>query len=174
MLTTAHRLPGPSAVRYPRGSGPGIDPGQGLEELAVGRAEVRRRSARGTRRLAILAFGPVLHAALDAAAAFDATVVDMRFVKPLDRELVLALAQDHEAFVTVEENVVAGGAGAGVGELLAAAGVSIPLLHLGLPDRIVDHGDPAVLMAQVGLDAAGIGAAIRHRFAWPAEAAPPG
>jgi len=169
MLSTAHRLPGPAAVRYPRGSGPGIDPGQGLDDVAVGKADVRRRSTRAARRLAILAFGPVLHAALDAAAVFDATVVDMRFVKPLDRELLLALAADHDAFVTVEENVVAGGAGAGVGELFADAGVAKPMLHLGLPDRIVDHGDPVVLMAQVGLDAAGIQATVASRFAWAAE-----
>jgi 1-deoxy-D-xylulose-5-phosphate synthase len=174
LLTTAFRLPGPSAVRYPRGSGPGVAPGDALEAVPVGKAEVRRRTARAADRIAILAFGPVLHAALEAAAAFDATVVDMRFVKPLDRALILALACEHDAFVTVEENVVAGGAGAGVGELLAEAGVPMPLLHLGLPDRVVDHGDPAVLLAEVGLSAKGIASAIARRFAFaaPADAEP--
>jgi 1-deoxy-D-xylulose-5-phosphate synthase len=106
----------------------------------------------------------MLHPALAAADELDATVANMRFVKPLDVELVLRLSREHDALVTVEENVVAGGAGSGVAEALAAAGVAVPVLHLGLPDRVVDHGDPAVLLARVGLDAAGIAAAVRARF----------
>jgi 1-deoxy-D-xylulose-5-phosphate synthase len=112
----------------------------------------------------ILAFGAPLAAALVAAEANEATVVNMRFVKPLDVELVLSLARDHDALVTVEENVVAGGAGSAVAEALAAAGVEIPLLNLGLPDAFIDHGDPAFLLAQCGLDAKGIGEAMLRRF----------
>jgi 1-deoxy-D-xylulose-5-phosphate synthase len=171
MLTTAFRHDGPAAVRYPRGAGPGaaIDPA--LTALPIGKAQVRRESRRRKHRLAILAFGAPLTAALEAGETHDATVVDMRFVKPLDLELVLALARDHEAFVTVEENVIAGGAGSGVVEALAAAGVELPVLMLGLPDAFLDHGDPAFLIAQVGLDAKGIAAAIARRFGPHAEKA---
>jgi 1-deoxy-D-xylulose-5-phosphate synthase len=137
----------------------------------VGKGVVRRESRRRAHRIAILAFGAPLAAALEAAEAHDATVANMRFVKPLDIELVLSLARDHEALVTVEENVVAGGAGSAVAEALAAAGVERPLLMLGLPDAFIDHGDPAFLLAQYGLDANGIAAAITRRFAsGPAEA----
>jgi 1-deoxy-D-xylulose-5-phosphate synthase len=151
-------------VRYPRGSGPGAAIDASLATLPVGKAAVVRESRRRNDRVAILAFGSPLAAALVAGEAVDATVVNMRFVKPLDVELVLTLSPNHDAFVTVEENVVAGGAGSAVAEALAAAGVEIPLLNLGLPDAFVDHGDPAFLLAQCGLDAKGIEEAIARHF----------
>jgi 1-deoxy-D-xylulose-5-phosphate synthase len=106
----------------------------------------------------------VLHAALEVAEQFDLTVANMRFIKPLDTELVLQLAASHDALVTVEEGAIMGGAGSAVLETLAAAGIVMPLLQLGLPDRFIDHGDPAVLMSQCGLDAEGIAASVRQRF----------
>ena len=127
------------------------------------KGEIRRDSKR--RRIAILAFGSVLHAALAAADELDATVANMRFVKPLDVDLVLSLSRNHDALITVEENVIAGGAGSAVAESLSAAGVAVPILHLGLPDAFPDHGDPALLLTEVGLDAKGIAAAIEARFA---------
>ncbi len=164
LLTTAFQLGTPAAVRYPRGAGPGaaIDPL--LTTLPVGKGVVAREAKRRGNRIAILAFGAPLAAALEAAETHDATVANMRFVKPLDADLVLQLARDHDALVTVEENVVAGGAGSAVGEALAAAGVEIALLSLGLPDAFIDHGDPAFLIAQSGLDAKGIAASISRRF----------
>ena len=162
MLTTAFTLDTPAAVRYPRGAAPGVAIERELKPLAVGKGEIRREGKR--HRIAILAFGTVLHAALAAAEEIDATVANMRFVKPLDAELVAHLARSHEALVTVEENVVAGGAGSAVAEALAAAGLSVPILHLGLPDTFMDHGDPAVLLEHCGLDAKGIAASILQRF----------
>ena len=164
MLFTAVTLGSPAAVRYPRGTGPGaaIDPV--MRALPVGKAEVRRTSSRRTHRIALLAFGSVVHPALAAAEELDATVVDMRFVKPLDVELVVRLARDHDAIVTIEEGVVAGGAGSGAAEALAAHDVTVPMLHLGLPDAFIDHGDPAFLLSHVGLDAKGIAAAVHARF----------
>ena len=159
-LTTAFRHDHPVAVRYPRGSGIGaaIDPG--LVEWPWGKGVLRRRG----KGIAILAFGTVLNPALAAAEKLDASVADMRFAKPLDEALVLEMAGSHEAIVTVEEGCIAGGAGSAVGECLAAAGLARPLLHLGLPDRFIEHGDPARLLAQCGLDAPGIEQAIRQRF----------
>jgi 1-deoxy-D-xylulose-5-phosphate synthase len=165
MLTTAFRLGTPAAVRYPRGSGPGVAIDPALTTLAVGKGEIRREAKRRTRRIAILAFGPMLHPALAAADKLDATVANMRFVKPLDTALVAALAREHDALVTVEENVIAGGAGSAVAEALAAAGIVVPILHLGLPDAFPEHGEPQALLSAVGLDAAGIAAAIEARFA---------
>jgi 1-deoxy-D-xylulose-5-phosphate synthase len=162
MLTTAFLLDTPAAVRYPRGAGPGAAIDRELKPVPIGKGEIRRDSKR--RRIAILAFGSVLHAALAAADELDATVANMRFVKPLDTDLVCYLARIHEALVTVEENVVAGGAGSAVAEALAQAGFAVPILHLGLPDAFVDHGDPAVLLEQCGLDARGIAASIVQRF----------
>jgi 1-deoxy-D-xylulose-5-phosphate synthase len=159
-LSTAFGRDHPVTVRYPRGSGVGVAIEPGLSSWPWGRGE-RRRSGQ---RIAILAFGTLLYPALQAAEVLDATVANMRFVKPLDRELVLALAREHDALVTVEEGCVMGGAGSAVGELLAAEGVQRPLLMLGLPDRYVEHGDPALLLAQCGLDAAGIERSIRERF----------
>jgi len=165
MLTTAFRLGTPAAVRYPRGSGPGVAIEPALTTLPVGKGEIRREGRRRPRGVAILAFGSMLHPALAAAEALDATVANMRFVKPLDVNLVLALARGHDALVTVEENVIAGGAGSAVAEALAAAGISMPILHLGLPDAFPEHGDPAFLLGEVGLDAKGIAASIEARFA---------
>jgi 1-deoxy-D-xylulose-5-phosphate synthase len=159
-LTTAFRQDHPVAVRYPRGAGAGVPVSSALEELPWGRGEVRRR---GT-RVAILAFGTLLHPALAAADKLDATVADMKFVKPLDVELVLELARTHEAFVSIEEGATMGGAGSAVGEALAAAGLTMPLLQLGLPDRFVEHGDPGKLLALCGLDAAGIERSVLERF----------
>jgi 1-deoxy-D-xylulose-5-phosphate synthase len=164
MLYTAFTLDTPTAVRYPRGSGPGVAIEAEMHALPVGRGEIRREGKRRPHRVAILAFGSMLHPALAAAEEIDATVANMRFVKPLDAELILKLAREHDALVTVEENVVAGGAGSGVSELLAANDVTVPMLHLGLPDRFVDHGDPAQLLAQVGLDAPGIATSINAHF----------
>jgi len=165
MLDTALACGAPAAVRYPRGSGPGSAIEHDAQTLPLGRGEVRRQGrAQPGRRIALLAFGSMLAPALAAAEAFDATVANMRFVKPLDADLVRELAHTHDALVTLEENVVMGGAGSAVLEALAADGGAVPVLQLGLPDAFVDHGDPALLMKECGLDAAGIGAAIRQRF----------
>jgi 1-deoxy-D-xylulose-5-phosphate synthase len=160
MLYTAFTLDTPSAVRYPRGSGPGADVVKQMSALHVGRGEIRREG----KRVAILAFGSMLQPALAAGADLNATVANMRFVKPIDRELAYRLAASHDLLVTVEENVVAGGAGAAVAEALAADGVCVPVLHLGLPDAFVEHGDPQLLLADCGLDAPGIARAIRERM----------
>jgi 1-deoxy-D-xylulose-5-phosphate synthase len=167
MLYTGFRLDGPVAVRYPRGSGPGTPVSSAMTELPLGRGAVRRESARRHHRVALLAFGPMLAPAMQAGAALDATVVNMRFVKPLDVPLLLRLAGDHAAFVTVEENVVAGGAGSAVAEAVSAAGITVPMLHLGLPDRFPDHGEPAAILRECGLDADGITAAVLARFPAP-------
>jgi 1-deoxy-D-xylulose-5-phosphate synthase len=164
LLTTAFQLGTPAAVRYPRGAGPGVAIDQALTSVPVGKGVVVREAKRRSNRVAILAFGAPLAAALEAAETHDATVVNMRFVKPLDVELMLQLARDHDALVTVEENVIAGGAGSAVGEALAIAGVEIPFLTLGLPDEFIDHGDPAFLIARSGLDSKGIAASISRRF----------
>ena len=160
MLTTAYHYPGPAAVRYPRGAGIGAAIGEELTSIEIGKGEVQRQG----KGVAILAFGSMVTPSLGAAADLDATVVNMRFVKPLDVELVKGLAADHEYLVTVEEGAVMGGAGAAVAEAMAAAGVVKPLLILGLPDKFIDQGDPAALLASVGLDATGIAASIRARF----------
>ncbi|MGE4532385.1 1-deoxy-D-xylulose-5-phosphate synthase [Halomonas sp.] len=171
MLSAAYHHPGPAAVRYPRGTGPGAEIPAHLEPLPIGKAETRRESgARAGRRIALLAFGSLNTPAVEVAERLDASHLNMRSVKPLDRDAVLAAAADHDLLVTLEENVVAGGAGGAVGELLAAEGVTAPLLHLGLPDAFVEHGKPAELLAECGLDAAGIEAAIRRRLAGDAAA----
>ncbi|MEH6458992.1 1-deoxy-D-xylulose-5-phosphate synthase [Chitinimonas sp. JJ19] len=161
MLYTAFQLDQPSAVRYPRGTGPGVAVNQAFTALPVGKGVVRRQG----KRIAILAFGSMLTPALQAAEALDATVANMRWVKPLDVELVKQLAETHDLLVTVEENAIMGGAGSAVIEAMAAQGLLKPVLQLGLPDRYVDHGDPALLLAECGLDAAGITASIRQRWA---------
>jgi 1-deoxy-D-xylulose-5-phosphate synthase len=161
MLYTAFSLEQPAAVRYPRGSGPGAAVSKEMQALPVGKGLVRRRGQGG---VAILAFGTLVKAALDAAEELDATVADMRFVKPLDAALVAELAATHRLLVTAEENAVSGGAGGAVAEALAERSISAPLLHLGLPDRFVDHGDQVQLLASVGLDRAGIVAAVRARL----------
>jgi 1-deoxy-D-xylulose-5-phosphate synthase len=163
MLTTGFQLDAPAAVRYPRGAGPGAAVDPALLTLPIGKAEVRREG----KRIALLAFGSMLAPALEAGAAFNATVVNMRFVKPLDEELVRKLARTHDLLVTVEENVVAGGAGSAVNECLMAAGLPTRVVNLGLPDRFIEHGDHREQLAQCGLDAAGIRRTIlRHA---PAE-----
>jgi 1-deoxy-D-xylulose-5-phosphate synthase len=159
-LTAAFKHDRPSAVRYPRGAGAGVAVERSLSELPWGQGEVRRRG----QRVAILAFGTLLYPALEAADKLDATVANMRFVKPLDSVLVAELARTHEAIVTVEEGCVQGGAGSAVLEALQAEGLDTPVLQLGLPDEFVEHGDPAKLLALVGLDAAGIEQAILKRF----------
>ncbi|WP_234271278.1 1-deoxy-D-xylulose-5-phosphate synthase [Billgrantia ethanolica] len=165
MLSAAYHYPGPAAVRYPRGSGPGVAIPTHLEPLAIGKAELRRESgAELGKRVALLAFGSLNGPAAEVAASLDATHLNMRSVKPLDREAILAAAADHKLLVTLEENAVAGGAGSGVNELLAAEGVQAALLNLGLPDAFVEHGKPAELLTECGLDATGIEAAIRARL----------
>ncbi|UDM51372.1 1-deoxy-D-xylulose-5-phosphate synthase [Cupriavidus sp. MP-37] len=165
LLTTAFQQDCPSAVRYPRGSGPGAAIAADLAPVPVGQGVVRREGgARAGHRVGLLAFGSMVQPALGAAEALDATVADMRFVKPLDVALVKRLAADHDYLVTVEEGSVMGGAGSAVLEALAEAGIDKPVLTLGLPDRFVDHGDPAYLLQQCGLDAAGIERSVRERF----------
>jgi len=161
MLSTGFHHPGPAAVRYPRGTGPGVAAGDTLDTLPVGQAEVRRR---GT-RLALLAFGALVPVAEAVAAELGFTVVNMRFIKPLDRVLVLEMAAQHEGLVTLEDNVIAGGAGSGVAELLHGEGIACPLLHLGLPDAFQRHARREDLLAEAGLDFGGIRAAILAR--WP-------
>jgi 1-deoxy-D-xylulose-5-phosphate synthase len=160
MLYTGFLLDQPAAVRYPRGGGTGVTPKAEMQALPIGKAELRRRG----KKIAILAFGTLLKPALEAGDALDATVVNMRFVKPIDASLVEEMAKEHDLLVTVEENVVAGGAGAAVAETLAERGLATAVLHLGLPDRFIDHGDQAQLLASVGLDTAGILAAVRARL----------
>jgi len=160
MLYTGFRIAGPVAVRYPRGTGTGVEVSKEMTALPIGRGEVRRKG----KAVAILAFGPMLKPALDAAGELDATVANMRFVKPLDRELVLELAGSHDLLVTVEENVVAGGAGSAVLEALQAAGSRVPVLQIGLPDRFIDQGDPGIQLAHAGLTREGILKSIRERL----------
>lgn len=160
MLTTAYHYPGPAAVRYPRGTGIGAAIQEELTSIEIGKGEVQRQG----KGVAILAFGSMVAPSMGAAGELDATVANMRFVKPLDVELVKQLAADHDYLVTVEEGAVMGGAGAAVAEAMAAAGIVKPLLILGLPDKFIDQGDPAALLASVGLDAKGIAASIRARF----------
>jgi 1-deoxy-D-xylulose-5-phosphate synthase len=165
MLSTAFLHDGPAAVRYPRGAGAGVAVERSLDPLPAGRGELRRHSrAPSGSRIALLAFGPLLYPALRAAESLDATVVNMRFVKPLDLELLAQVAKSHDALVSIEENVVMGGAGSACGEALSELGIERPFLHLGLPDRFIDHGDPSKLMSGEGLDAAGLERSIRERF----------
>ncbi len=162
MLYTAFQMNTPVAVRYPRGAGPGVAVQKEMTALPVGRGEVRRQGKGG---IAILAFGSMVAPALAAAAEFDATVANMRFVKPLDTDLVRELAEKHTLLVTIEENVIMGGAGSAVLESLQQQGCMVPVLQLGLPDRFIEQGDPAVQLASIGLDATGIAASIRARLA---------
>ena len=159
-LYTAFLQQHPVAVRYPRGSGAGVNVQSEMTAIPFGKAEVRRQG----QRIAILAFGTLLYPALAAAQALDATVANMRFVKPLDVALVTELARSHDAIVTVEEGCVAGGAGSAVLEALAQAELAVPVLCLGLPDVFVEHGDHAKLLAKCGLDAMGIQQSITERF----------
>jgi 1-deoxy-D-xylulose-5-phosphate synthase len=159
MLYTASTLDGPSAIRYPRGTGPGALIAAEMAPLPVGRAEVRREGRSG---LAILAFGTMVAAAQNVADRLDATLVNMRFVKPLDDDLVLSLVNRHRACVTIEENSVAGGAGSAVAELLASEGLQLPLLQLGIPDRFIEHGSRESGLAAAGIDAGGLTSSIER------------
>jgi 1-deoxy-D-xylulose-5-phosphate synthase len=165
MLYTAYCHPGPAAVRYPRGAGPGRIERPEMTILPIGSAQTVRQG----QRIAVLAFGTMLSPSLEAGDHLNATVVNMRFIKPLDRELILDLAKSHELIVTVEENVVMGGAGSAVNELLNDAGYSIPTLNLGLPDRHIEQGSASQMLAACELDATGIQQAIQQRR--PAELA---
>ncbi|SFH98397.1 1-deoxy-D-xylulose-5-phosphate synthase [Collimonas sp. OK307] len=160
MLSTAYHYNGPAAVRYPRGAGIGAAIAPELTTLPLGKGEIKRQG----KSVAILAFGSMLAPSVAAGELLDATVANMRFIKPLDVELVLELAKTHDALVTVEEGSIMGGAGSAVAEALAAAGCVKPLLNLGLPDQFIDHGDVTLLLAQCGLNAEGIAASIRQRF----------
>ena len=164
MLATALECGRPAAVRYPRGSGPGVAVQREPQLLPLGKGEMRRAARTRKGRIALLAFGSMLTPALAVAEEFDASVANMRFVKPLDHALVLHLARTHEALVTLEENAVEGGAGSAVLEALALAGLQLPVLQIGLPPRFVDHGDPALLLKECGLDVAGITATMRKHF----------
>ncbi len=160
MLSTAYQYPGPASVRYPRGAGIGAAIEPGLNGIELGKGIIRRQG----KGVAILAFGTMVAPAIAAAAKLNATVADMRFVKPLDAALVAQLADSHDMVVTIEEGCVMGGAGSAVAEAMAAAGIVKPWLQLGLPDKFIDHGDAQQLLAQCGLDAAGIEASIRQRM----------
>jgi 1-deoxy-D-xylulose-5-phosphate synthase len=157
MLTTGFNHSGPAAVRYPRGKGPGaaIDPA--LTELPIGKAQIRHQGG----RIAILAWGAMVAPAAEAGKPLGATVVNMRFVKPFDEALVLELAKTHDVFVTVEENVIAGGAGSAILEFLHARKIPMPVLNIGLPDRFVEQGSREELLSLVGLDSQGISAKIQ-------------
>ncbi len=167
MLYTAFQMNTPAAVRYPRGTGPGAVIQKEMRALPIGKGEIRRNGRKValiSKKVAILAFGSMLKPALEAAEELDATVANMRFVKPLDDALVAQLARNHDLLVTVEENVVKGGAGSAVLESLQQHGLKVPVLQLGLPDRYVDHGDPALQLASCGLNKDGILASIRARM----------
>ncbi|MCC2680703.1 MAG: 1-deoxy-D-xylulose-5-phosphate synthase [Nitrosospira multiformis] len=160
MLYTAFQMNTPAAVRYPRGSGSGVTPQKEMQMLPIGRGEIRREGA----EIALLAFGSMLQPCLEAAEELNATVANMRFVKPLDDDLVASLAANHELLVTVEENTVMGGAGSAVLESLSARGRTVPVLQLGLPDTFLDQGDPSQMLSECGLDREGIVQAIRAIF----------
>ena len=165
LLTTAFHQPHPTAVRYPRGAGVGKIPSTELRTLPLGKGEVRRKSnAPAGQRLAILAFGTLLYAGLEVAEGIDATVANMRFVKPLDLDLIKSLAESHDYFVTIEDGAIQGGAGSACLEALAALGINKPLLQLGLPDEFIEHGDYQLLMTKCGLDVEGIANSIKKRF----------
>jgi 1-deoxy-D-xylulose-5-phosphate synthase len=160
LLSTCYQHPGPAAVRYPRGAGCGAQVGEGLDTVELGKAVVRREG----KGIAILAFGTLAQPGLQAAAELNATLVDMRFVKPLDEALLRTLAQSHDAFVTLEEAAIMGGAGSAVLELFSRDGIVKPVLQLGLPDHFIDHGEQSGILAQLGLGADGIAASIRARY----------
>ncbi|MBU3695993.1 1-deoxy-D-xylulose-5-phosphate synthase [Dechloromonas sp.] len=160
MLSTAFAHDGPSLVRYPRGSGCGAIPSTELHTLPLGKAEIRRQG----KDVALLAFGPLLGAALAAGETLDATVVNMRYVKPIDAAMILELAGNHSLLVSIEENAVIGGAGSEVERVLAEQGINLPILRLGLPDRFIDHGEQGQLLAELGLDKDGIVQAVTARL----------
>jgi len=160
MLYTGFLLDQPAAVRYPRGTGPGVEVQKEMTALPVGRAEVRRKG----NRIAILAFGSMVAPALEAGEALNATVVNMRFIKPLDEELILQMAKEHDLLVTVEENAVEGGAGSGVNEVLASHTLAQPVINYGLPDRLIPHGSQQDMLQDAGLTPEGIRAFIEQHL----------
>jgi 1-deoxy-D-xylulose-5-phosphate synthase len=159
MLYTGTTLSSPSVVRYPRGTGPGAAIAAEMTALPLGQAQLRREGRSG---LAILAFGALVDSAQKIAERLDATLVNMRFVKPLDEKMVVAIAERHQAIITIEENAIMGGAGAGVGELLAAAAIQLPLLHIGIPDKFIEHGTRDTCLGRAGLDLAGLSAQVER------------
>ena len=161
MLSTAYSLDGPSMVRYPRGGGTGTVPEMNLDTLPVGKGEI----CRAGKEVALLAFGSMVAAALAAGEELDATVANMRFVKPLDIDLIVELAGNHSLLVSIEENAIIGGAGSEIERALAERGLNVPLLRLGLPDRFIDHGDQTRLLAELGLDKDGILRNVREKRA---------
>jgi 1-deoxy-D-xylulose-5-phosphate synthase len=162
MLYTGTTLNSPSMIRYPRGTGPGAPIAAEMTAIPVGQAQLRREGRSG---LAILAFGALVDSAQKIADRLDATIVNMRFVKPLDEKLIVSLAKRHRAIITIEENAIIGGAGAGVGEVLAAAGVQLPVLHIGIPDRAIEHGTRDTCLARAGLDLAGLSTSVENWWA---------
>jgi 1-deoxy-D-xylulose-5-phosphate synthase len=160
MLYTAFQMDSPSAVRYPRGAGTGVTPTKEMKALKVGLGEIRRKGE----KIAILAFGSMLKPSLEAAEELNATVANMRFVKPLDDELILSLAANHDLLVTIEENTIMGGAGSAVLESLESKGIMISVLQLGLPDTFIDQGDPIQMLVDCGRDKVGIIKAIRNKL----------
>lgn len=160
MLYTAFQMDTPAAVRYPRGAGTGIVPEKEMRALPVGRGEIRREGV----KVAFLAFGSMLKPCLEAAEELNASVANMRFVKPLDEDLIASLASTHELLVTVEENTIMGGAGSAVMESLAQAGHAIPVLQLGLPDIFIDQGDPSQMLVDCGLDKTAIVRSVEARL----------
>jgi 1-deoxy-D-xylulose-5-phosphate synthase len=165
MLYTGYMLDQPAAVRYPRGKGPGVEIREEMEAIPVGKADLRREG----KSIALLAFGPMLQPALEAAEKLDATVVNMRFVKPIDEEMILRMAEQHELLVTVDENAVAGGAGSAVNECLAANDVQVSVVNHGLPDRFIQHGSRGEMLEDAGLDTAGILATVESYYARSAD-----
>jgi 1-deoxy-D-xylulose-5-phosphate synthase len=160
MLYTAFQMDTPTAVRYPRGAGTGVAPQKQMHMLPIGRGEIRRNGE----KIALLAFGSMLKPCLEAAEELNATAVNMRFVKPLDNDLIASLAADYELLVTVEENTIMGGAGSAILESLAIRGFTVPVLQLGLPDIFIDQGDSSQMLADCGLDKAGIIRSVRARL----------
>jgi 1-deoxy-D-xylulose-5-phosphate synthase len=167
MLYTGTTLNSPSVIRYPRGTGPGVPIAVEMTALPVGQAQLRREGRSG---LAILAFGALVDSAQKIAERLDATIVNMRFVKPLDEKLVVSIAARHRAVITIEENAISGGAGSGVGELLTAAGLQLPMLHIGIPDRFIEHGTRDTCLARAGLDLAGLTAQVEQWWALQSQA----
>ncbi len=164
LLNTAYHYKGPASVRYPRGSGFGVDAGTSLEPLPLGKGVVLRESKRVGSAVAVLGFGTLVGVVGSVCEDLDLSLADMRFVKPLDEELILQMARTHQALVTLEDACLMGGAGAAVLEFLQSRDINIPVLTLGLPDEFIDHGDPALLMSLHGLDAKGISQSITQRF----------
>src|SRR5471032_2360447 len=167
MLYTGTTLSSPSVIRYPRGTGPGVAIAAEMTALPVGQAQLRREGRSG---LAILAFGALVDSAQKIAERLDATIVNMRFVKPLDEKLVISIASRHRALITIEENAISGGAGSGVNELLTAAGLQLPMLHIGIPDRFIEHGTRDTCLARAGLDLAGLTAQVEKWWALQSQA----